>query len=83
MAVSTKPVPDKYTLRRKFALLSRGITTYDLARRWTRSQGFVSHLITGRARSYKLELDLAKLLKLRHAFLFTEHSGPRSDKQKK
>jgi transcriptional regulator with XRE-family HTH domain len=73
---------DKYTLRRKFALMRAGITTYELARRWGCSQGFVSHLLTGRARSYELEFDLAKLLGMKHSFLFPEHPGQRKRKRR-
>lgn len=67
--------PDKMTILRTTAMMNRGIRQVDLARKWRRSQAFVSQLLRGKVRSEKYERKFAKLVRVAHCRLFPPING--------
>lgn len=61
---------DERTILRKSLLLRDNMTQTQLARKWGRSQSFVSQLITGTIRSEKYERRFAKMFGVSHSTVF-------------
>jgi len=61
---------DEKTILRKSLLLRDNMTQKQLAKKWGKSQSFVSQLITGAIRSEKFERRFAKMFKVPHAAVF-------------
>lgn len=59
--------------RRQGAMREIGVTQYDLAALWGKSQPFISTLMNGVARSYLLECDFARMCGLAYEQLWPEH----------
>ena len=68
---------DELTILRKTAMMRCNLRQTDIAKRWQKSQSFVSQLIRGRVRSKAHERKFARLVGMPHKTLFPEPSKGR------